>query len=161
MTRTGTTGTTRVGFLATVATEGALVVADFSGEVRLDTFMLRNGLQIPRSGQTVDVSDASDRQDKAAPGTKGGNSLTYRGHHDPQGTDTAYDTLAEDATGYIYVRRGTAASVAIADGDVVELYPITVNSRSQADPGDNVATTFESVCTIPETSYQGLVVAAA
>jgi len=160
MPRTGTTGNIRVGYLAAVTDPTAPVVADFSGEVRLDTFMLRNGLSVPRSGQTVDVSDAADRQDKAAPGTKGGNTLTYRGHHDPQGTDTAYDTLAEDVAGYIYVRRGKDCDVAIASGDVVELYPIDVNSRSQADNGENVATTFEAICTIPAASYQGLVVAA-
>jgi hypothetical protein len=111
--------------------------------------MARGGLSTPRQGQTIDTSDASNRQNTSAPGSKGGEQITFTGLRDNTYVDDdAWTTLYEDASGYLIVRRFGGSTAIAAVSQRVEVYPVTVISRAPADIADNQAQQFTATLSV-------------
>ena len=63
---------------------------------------------------------------------------------DPQATSAdpnnkAYDTLKPRTVGYVYVRWGKDVDTALAVGDKVDIYPVTVGEQVRKTPEGNAA----------------------
>ncbi|MFE7609247.1 phage tail tube protein [Streptomyces celluloflavus] len=146
MARRSFTGLGRIYWVPTVADPAAPTTAEIEAGTELTSSVKRDGLDIPRSAETIDISDAGSRVNKSAPGTIGGDAVTITAWRDSDPTlDIAWATLVDDATGYLVVNRwgnkqdeksglGTGAeavkTVAPAAGDRVEVYECTVTSRA-------------------------------
>ena len=134
MARKGSTGEIRVWFVPTITSTAAPTVAEITAGTDLTPFLTRDGLDTPQGAETIDVSDASSRQNKSAPGTYGGDVITLKCHRDSvNADDDAWTTLVRGTEGYIVVRRFGGSSVAVAASQKVEVYPGEVSTR-QPDP---------------------------
>lgn len=139
MARLGSTGNIRVWFVPTLSSMSAPSAAQITAGTDLTPQMRRDGLTTPRSGNTIDASDASSRQGKTAPGNIDPTVLTLRFQRDSvTGTDTAWSTLVEDTAGHIVVRRFGGSTVAAAAAQKVETYKGSVISREMQQIGDEV-----------------------
>jgi hypothetical protein len=114
----------------------AITAAEINAGTNLTSF-IRTLPDIPRTGNVVDVATLDSKFEKRQVGTRGGDSLTTEILRDTT-TDTAYETLIEDAAGYLVVaRKGLATAGVFATSDVVDVYPVTVLSVADATPGRN------------------------
>lgn len=146
MARRPSTGVIRVQFVPTIASTSAPTATEINAGTDLTPFMTPDGLDTPLNGSTIDVQAANDRYKATAPGSYGGDPITFRGYRD-DATDTAYTTLARDTSGYLVVRRFAATSgTAIASSQKVEVWPVTVISNNPVPTADNEAQKFE--CTM-------------
>ncbi len=137
MARLGSTGTIRVWWVPTLASLTAPSAATITAGVDLTPQLRRDGLTTPRSGSTIDASDAASRVGKTAPGNIDPTVITLRFHRDSvTGTDTAWPTLVEDAAGHIVVRRFGGSAVAAAAAQKGETYKGSVISREMQPIGD-------------------------
>jgi hypothetical protein len=159
MARLGSTGNIRVWWVETIAAPNAPTVAEITAGVDLTPFMRRDGLATPRSGQTIDASDAASRVNKKAPGNIDAGEVTFRGLRDSVAADDdGWTTLAEDEAGYLVVRRFGGSTVAATAADKVEVYEGSVISREAQPIGDEVQN-FVAVISV-ENVYQDATVAA-
>lgn len=127
-------GFTKAAFVTTV-TKAAPTAAQLNAGTRLETFM-RNMPNIPRSANLVDIATLDDKYESRQVGTRGGEMITAEFLRDGT-TDTAYTTLAEDASGYFVIARKGIAGATFAAADKVDVYPVTVASKVDGTPGRN------------------------
>jgi len=74
------------------------------------------------------------------------------------GTDTTYDTLVRNTSGFIVVRRDTSRTIAFADVDKVEVYPVTCGETRLLQPEANSLRRYEvPVMISPEPSLRSVV----
>lgn len=138
MSRKGSTGEIRVDFVSAIANIHAPTVAELAAGIPLTPQMRRNGLDTPRSGATIDVSDASTRKDKSAAGNIAQGTVTFRGWRDSvTADDDAYAALPADATGHIVVRRFGGSAAAYVAAQKVEVYKGSILSREMQPIGDD------------------------
>ncbi|WEB41513.1 hypothetical protein MOV08_21065 [Streptomyces yunnanensis] len=144
MARRSFTGLGRIYWVPTLADPAAPTVAEIKAGTEITTSVKRDGLDIPRSVETIDISDASSRVNKTGPGTMGGDAVTINAWRDSDRTlDTAWNTLIEDEVGYLVVNRwgnaqdtrtglgaGADKPADAAKGDRIEVYQCTVMSRA-------------------------------
>lgn len=130
---------TKVAWVPTIVDTAEPTTAELGGGTELTDYLTRNGLSRPRQGSRIDVSDLGSRQEKTAPGSKGGGAVTLTCYRDDD-SDTAWTTLTEDSTGFLVVRDGVDKATPWTDGDSVEVYPVEVLSRGMGDTGDAGAT---------------------
>jgi hypothetical protein len=129
-------GVSEVHFTETVSDYESLTASEANGGTDLTAF-IRTLPDIPRTGNTVDVATLDSKFEKRQVGTRGGDSLTLEALRDDT-TDTAYETLAEDTAGYLIVaRKGLATAGTFATSDVVDVFPVTVLSVADGNPGRN------------------------
>lgn len=142
MARLGSTGNIRVQVVpgaGPASMTAPSVATDLTGSVNVTGQLRRDGLTTPRSANTLDASDAGDRQNKTAPGNIDVGTLTLRFQRDSvTGSDTAWTTLAEGTAVAVYVRRFGGSTVVIAAADKVEVYVGSVISREMQPIGDEV-----------------------
>lgn len=153
MPRYGTTGRIAVLWATTLADPDSPTVAECTAAVNLTSYMTRDGLKTPATGNTIDASDAASRFNKTAPGTYGGDAGSFKGHRDSKAaSDLAWTTLDQDTIGFLMVFRsglgqnattglGTPTGTAAA-GDRCEVYPATVISRAEEDTAENQTDQF-------------------
>jgi hypothetical protein len=129
-------GVSEVAFTATASDYTAITVAECNAATDLTSY-LRTLPDIPRTTNLVDVATLDSKFEKRQVGTRGGDVLTTEILRD-SATDTAYTTLAEDTAGYLIVARaGLATAGTFASGDVVDVFPVTVASIADGNPGRN------------------------
>lgn len=159
MARLGSTGNIRVWWVPTLASISAPSAATITAGVDLTPALRRDGLTTPRSGATIDASDAASRQGKTAPGNIDPTMLTLKFHRDSvTGTDVQWTTLVEDTPGYIVVRRFGGSSVAAAAAQKCEVYQGSIISREMQQIGDETQN-FVATMSV-ETSNQDAVMGA-
>lgn len=143
MARRQFTGEGRLWFVPTIANTSAPTTSEINAGTDLTPFLRRDGLTRPEEGNTIDTADASSRFNKNAPGTYGGDPVELRLYRDSvAGSDTAFNALPRDTTGYIVVRDFGGSSTAIASTNKVQVWQGTVISRSRDPIGDNEAQRF-------------------
>jgi hypothetical protein len=123
----------------TIADRTAPTVAELGTATEIG-FSLPNALAVPRTANSVDVSDPSSKQDKQQAGTRGGETWTFQAYQELTGGDpVAYDTLTEDVQGDIVIFRQGIAGAAPAAGEVCTVVPIVVGAVADVDSGRNEA----------------------
>lgn len=129
-------GKSEVAWAVTVSDYTAITAAEANAGTDLTTFV-RTLPDIPRTGNTVDVATLDSKFEKRQVGTRGGDVISLEILRDDT-TDTAYTTLTEDSAGYLIVaRKGLATAGTFATSDVVDVFPATVLSVADGNPGRN------------------------
>lgn len=146
---------------ATLASAMAPTAAEINAGTDLQSYILRDGLDTPASGNTVDASDLSSLFNAQAAGTYGGDALElvcHRGSIRAGTDDVAWTTLARGTSGYLFVARtgwaqnsttglGTPAGTATA-ADRCEVYQVTVITRAMLKTADNETSRFSAMLAI-------------
>lgn len=156
MPRVGSTGVLDLYYVPTIGNKAAPTVAEIAAGTELTGFLRRDGLSTPASGNTIDVSDVSDRYNSTGTGTYGGDPITATFYRDSvSGDDDAWTALPRDTTGYFVISRfgGVTATKR------VEVWPIEVIAREMNDIADNEAQRFTVTCAVPTPPNDAAVVA--
>lgn len=129
-------GVSEVAFAVTVSDYTNLTASEANAGTDLTSF-IRTLPDIPRTANLVDVATLDSKFEKRQVGTRGGDVISLEILRDDT-TDTAYTTLAEDTAGYLIVaRKGLATAGTFATSDVVDVFPVTVASVADGNPGRN------------------------
>lgn len=129
-------GVSEVAFTETVSDYLNITAAEANGGADLTSY-IRTLPQIPRTANLVDVATLDSKFEKRQVGTRGGDVISMEILRDST-TDTAYTTLVEDTAGYLIVaRKGLATPGTFATADVVDVFPVTVASVADGNPGRN------------------------
>lgn len=176
MARYQPTGLMSVRFIpstTTVTDITAPTVAMVTAGTHLQSYIVRDGVDTPASGNTVDASDISSLFNAQAAGTYGGDALElvcHRGSIRAGTDDVAWTTLARGTSGNLVVARtglgqnattglGTPAGTAVAL-DRVEVYPVTVITRAMLKTADNETSRFSAMLAITASPSDAAIVAA-
>ena len=157
MSRYSPTGKSKWYWLTTVADTQAVTVAEAGAGVDL-TPDSQSVPGIPRTGNLIDTADMANKFESRDVGTRGGDVATLTIFRDDT-TETAYDTLTEDARGYLmYFRKGLAGATPAA-GDEYDIFPAAVLTVEDGNPGRNDADTAQIgiVVTAPPDRKQTMV----
>lgn len=123
-------GKLRVYYVPTIANTAAPTTTELNAGTRLDSTMTADGLEISFATADVDNSALSSTFDTRQAGRRTPSiSVTIKRQ---TGTDTIYNLLTYQTTGYLAVRRNIDASTAWASAQAVEVYPIQCGQSSQA-----------------------------
>jgi len=136
-------GTMEVALITTVALPAAPTATELNAGVDLTPFAVGD-LDMPFEGSTAEAGDLSSRFNKTAPGDYGGQEGSASFHKDSVfANDDAWTALPRDFEGYLAVAiRGLATAGTWAIGDYVDLWPITILSRSLNAQARNTTTRF-------------------
>jgi len=120
-----------VHLVTTTVTAGAPTAAQLNAGNPIHQQMIGD-LVLPFEGSTTDAADMSSRFNATAAGDYGGSAGTFTIHKEKAyADDTVFTSLARDTTGYLAIApRGLATPGTFAAADRVDLWPITVLSRS-------------------------------
>lgn len=161
MSRLGSTGEIQVWYAPSVADKSAPTIAEKNAGVNLTGALLRDGLSLPQSGNTIDVAGAASKYNATDAGTYGGDPITASFFRDSvAANDDAWDTLPRGTRGYFVVSRFEGSESALGAGDRVEVWPIVVISRSNRDIEQDGAYRFDVTCGVPTEPDDDAVVAA-
>lgn len=149
---------TWVGFATTVASISAPTAANITGAVDLTGFVI--SLNASSRGNTVPTPSFDTLFETTAPGTSAAtfDADFYRDDDD----DTAWETLPRNTEGYFIIARfgGTGTDNLPIATDVVEVWPVTVTSRSMANMSNNTVLTFTCNCAVTTEPDEDATVAA-
>jgi hypothetical protein len=162
MPRYSPTGKIGIVLAPSVADITAPTIAEITAGTNLSSYVTRDGLKTPATGNTIDASDIASLFNSTAPGTYGGDAAELMCHRGSKGggtgDDKAWTALARGTIGFLIVARtgfaqnattglGTPSATAVA-ADRVEVYPVTVISRAMADTADNETSKFSATLAI-------------
>lgn len=99
-------------------------------------------LDTPLEGEAVSSMDLSSAYRKTVAGPFGGDISTVMYREDDVADDIAYPLFLRNTTGYFVIRRFGGSTVAFADGDIVEVWPVRVITRSSAAAESAVVQSF-------------------
>lgn len=136
-------GRTRVDWVPTIANIAAPTTTELNAGIRISQWMTKDGL----AGFAPETADAPTSSIESTFDTAVNGRRTFSGTlvrlKKQTGTDTAYDTMTPDATGYLVIRRSIAATTAFASSQKVEVYPAMVGEARKMDPEDNMPERYE------------------
>lgn len=130
------------------ATLAAPTTAEIDAATALTGFVV--SLNPSAQGNTVPTPNLDSLFETSAPGT---NQASFTGdfYRDDE-ADTAWETLPRGTTGYMFVSRfgGTGTNQKPVAGEPVEVWPITIVSRTPAALASNTVQTFTVTASVPE-----------
>ena len=136
MAKYATPGKSEVWWVTTIASLAAPTSTELNAGTDLTSFV-RQIPNLPRGLNLIDVATLDSKYEKRQVGTRGGDQLDVEFLRDDS-ADTAYTTLTEDTAGFLVVaRKGLATAGTFASGDEVDVYPATVGSIEDGQPGRN------------------------
>lgn len=123
----------------TVVTITAPTAVQVNTGTDITKFFRRDGLKTPQSGNVMDTSDASSKQNSTDLGTYGGDKNTVSLYRDDvTANDTAWPLFAQGKRGFLVIFRFGTASATPAAADRCEVYQVGVVNRAMADVAENV-----------------------
>jgi hypothetical protein len=141
MARYSTPGNSEVWMVTTIASPAAPTAAELNAGTDM-TAVLQLLPSIPRTANLVDISDLSDKFEARQVGTRGGDQLQFTVLRDDAGAESELAAVAEDTVGFIAIgRKALATPGTWAIGDEVDVFPVTIASDADGDPGRNDADT--------------------
>jgi hypothetical protein len=136
MAKYGPAGVSEVVWVTTCAVPSAITTTEANAGVDLTSFV-RTLPDVPRTGNTIDVAVLSSKFEARQVGTRGGDVATIEILRD-NAADTAYTTFAEDSAGFLVIaRQGLATAGTFEIGDIVDVFPATVLTLADGNPGRN------------------------
>jgi len=167
MSRQQSTNNIRLWWASSVANKSAPTTAEITAAVELTGFLKRDGLTTPKGGSLSDASDVSSAFNKRSPGTFGGDAVELKLYRDSvTGSDTAWSTLLpvsgslpDGTAGFLIIRRFGGSSTAVATGNVVEVWPSTVNTREMQPIAENENQFFITTLAVTDEPDDAAVVA--
>lgn len=136
-------GKTKVTFVATLASTTAPSAATITAGTDLTDTLTADGLV----GFAPDTASVDNTSLGSTFNTVLAGRTSYSGTmlrlKKQTGTDTIYDLLVRDLTGYIVVRRGITKATAYAAAQKVQVYPIICGEVKDIDPEPNSVQRYE------------------
>lgn len=150
---------TWIGFATTVASTSLVPTeAEVAAAVDLTGFTI--SLNASSRGNTVPTPSFDTLFETTASGTSAAtfDADFYR----DDDTDTAWTTLPRGTDGFFIISRfgGTGAANLPESGDVVEVWPVSVTSRTMANMSSNTVLTFTASCAVTKEPNEAATVAA-
>lgn len=137
---------TWVGFAtALTGTVDSPKVADITGAK--DLTALCTGLTASYQGNSVPTPSFSTLYETTIPGTQQATFSVDFYRDSVSATDLAWSTLPLGTTGFFLINRFGGLPIA---GSVIEVWPVTVLSRSMANMANNTVVTFTVTCAVPQ-----------
>lgn len=118
------------------------------GTVYLSPFLKKDGVSTPQNQNNVNSAGIDTSFDSEEVGSWGGSLELQCFRDDNPANDTAWNLFEYRNRGFIVIRRGAVASDAFADGDVVEVYPVTQHQPIPAPSATNEMVTFSAKCAV-------------
>lgn len=125
-------------WVPSISNIAAPTAAEINAGIRISQWMTKDGA----TGFQPDTADAPTSSKESVFDTATNGRISFSSPRwtfkKQSGTDTAYNTLTQNATGYGVRRNSLAAStVAIASGQLLEVYPVICSARARVDQDDN------------------------
>lgn len=156
-----TDGRTKVWYVPTISNQAAPTVAELNAGTALECAMTPDGLIgfEPDTSEIDNSSLCSNFTTKQAGRAEfSGTMLRFMKSH--ASTDTIYNLLLRDLTGYIAIRRGPLSTDAWAATNKVEVYPIETGETKNLAPESNGLQKYEIPFTVTASpSIRGTVAA--
>jgi hypothetical protein len=131
---------TGAGTLVAIAAPSAATLAT---AVDITRFLKRDGLELPQSGNVMDTSDASSRQNSTDLGTFGGDKGTLNLYRDSiEASDLAWPLFAQGLRGFLLPFWFGLAGDDPAAGDRCGAAQCAIVSRSMDKTAENQANSF-------------------
>lgn len=132
---------------------------ELAGATDLTGFVI--SLTAQSQGNTVPTPSIDTLFETSIPGTSQA-SFQADMYRDSE-TDTAWDTLTRDLSGYFFISRfgGTGTDHMPVSGEKLEVWPVRITSRTASALASNTAQTFTCMAAVPEDPAEDAVVAAA
>jgi hypothetical protein len=147
-----------IGFAATLANYQAPKAAEVAAAVDLTDYIV--SINAGTQGNTVPIPDLGHLFESSINGTAAAQftASMYRDDED----DLAWNTLPRRTNGFMLISRfgGTGASNSPAIGQSVEVWPVSVTSRSADQLTSNTAQTFALTCSVPQEPAEDAIVVA-
>jgi hypothetical protein len=130
-------------WLFSCANINAPTVAEINAGIRVSRWMTTDGA----SGFAPDTAGAptdgiEDKTDTSVPGRVTYSNMQLRMRRQ-QGTDTAYNTLVYEASGFLVRRKSLLATTAPAAGQSVRVFPVQCGERKDMDYEKNMPERYE------------------
>jgi hypothetical protein len=135
-----------VGFATTVANKNAPTAAEVTAAVNLTSFLI--SINASSQGNTVPTPALDTLFETSVPGTS---TATFSADFYRDTTaDTAWTTLPRGTAGFFIISRfgGAGANNKPIATDVVEVWPVTVTSRTNSNMSSNQVLTFTLTCSV-------------
>lgn len=159
MPRIGSTGAIQIhaaidpGITRQNVIDGEVTLAQLTAAVNLTDWLLRDGLNTPLDGNTIDVAGAANRYNATDAGTYGGQPITTSWFRDSdEAQDDAWDTLPRGTRGVFVIARFGHVGESLEPleaGDRVELWPFVVISRNHMGIEQDAPYRFTTSCAVP------------
>lgn len=125
-------GRVRVSWLTACASVTAPTVAELTAGTAIEGYITPDGLDIKPATGKRDTSNLGSTFSTGGAGRRSF-SIAITAHHNSP-TDTAFNLLTYQATGFLAVRRGVAKDTAWTIGQKVEIYPVECCETGEVKP---------------------------
>ena len=158
MTRIIPNENTWIGFATTVVDIDAPSQAEITGAVNVTGYCL--SINASTTGNTVPTPTLDTLFETSIAGTVQG-SFTADFYRDDE-TDLAWTTFPRKTKGFVIISRfgGSGTDAEPTTGDVVEVWPVLIVSRTMSAGGSNTVLTFTVTASIPTEPSENATVAA-
>lgn len=130
-------GNIRVAWVTSIGNQNAPTVAELNAGLDLTTFITADGLT-GLQPDTADVpADSLASKFNATSNGRTSFSNTQLQLKKQTGTDTAYNTLTRDTSGFLVVRRSVSYATAWTSGQAVQVYPALCEETAWVDYAPN------------------------
>lgn len=136
-------GKERWDFLPAVANIASVTTTELNAGIRISQWMTKDGA-------TGFAPDTADSPTASLESTFDANVNGRRSFSNPRirlkkqsGTDTAYNTLIPDATGFLVRRKSIAATTAYASAQPIQVYPVMCGETAWLDQDDNMPERYD------------------
>lgn len=149
---------TWIGFATTVASIAAPTAAEVAAATELTGFVV--SVNAASQGNQVPTPSLDSLFETSVPGTV--QAQFQADFYRDDTTDTAWDTLPRGTTGYFVISRfgGSGADRLPIAADEVEIWPVTVTSRTMGNMTSNQVLMFSVTCSVPVEPVEAATVAA-
>ena len=153
---------TFVAFAPTVVALAAPKAAEVSAGIVLTPYMI--SINATTQGNSVPTPTIDSLFETSIPGTVQSTFTAdfYRDDAVGVGGDLAWKTLPRKTKGFFIISRfgGTGTKNLPILADIVEVWPVTVTSRTNSNATNNTVMTFTVTCAVPSEPQEAAVVAA-
>jgi len=140
---------TWVGFAATVSNIAAPTAAEVTAAINLTSFVI--SLNAASQGNTVPTPAFDSLFETSIVGTSQASFSGDFYRDNGSNNDKAWTTLPRNTNGFFIISRfgGSGTGKKPVAADVVEVWPVSVTSRTMANMANNTVLMFTATCSVP------------
>lgn len=136
-------GRTRAFWVTTIATQASPTVGELNAGIDLTNVLTADGLMgLQPDTASVDTSSLASTYNTGVPGRVSFSNTRVRLKRQ-SGTDTIYNTLTFNTSGFLVVRRSVLYATAWTTGQAIEVYPAICGEIARNDPEPNTVERYE------------------
>lgn len=137
-------GTVKCSWVTTIADISAPTVAELTAGIMLEETLMRDGGLSGFKAETADVENTkvAGTFETNLPGMASFSNTMLR-FAKQDGTDTIYDTLTRNTSGYVVIRRSIDRTTAWTAGQEVQVFPVRCGQTSWMEAEKNTVDRYE------------------